>query len=62
MVVVGRQPCVPRGAGVPTEPTVSDAGGGAALALWVVEQSAWAIPTVSRVATPNSVATTERAP
>ena len=60
---LGRHP--PRvllGAGVPADPTVLEAGGGDALALWLGEQSALAIPAVRRVARPNNAATTGLAP
>ena len=62
MAAAGRQPRVLLGAVVPDDPTVSDAGGGEALALWEGEQSALAIPAVRRAARPNRAATTGLAP
>lgn len=55
-------PRVVLGAGVPVDPTVLEAGGGEALALWLDEHSALAIPAVRRVARPNKAATTGLAP
>ncbi|AWU97131.1 hypothetical protein DM194_22780 (plasmid) [Azospirillum ramasamyi] len=55
-------PRVLLGAGVPTDPTVLEAGGGDALALWLDEHSALAIPAVRSTARPNNAATTGLAP
>ncbi|CBS90678.1 protein of unknown function (plasmid) [Azospirillum lipoferum 4B] len=55
-------PRVLLGAGVPTDPTVLEAGGGDTLALWLDEHSALAIPAVRSAARPNNAATTGLAP